>query len=139
MRSATPEQRQTFATEMQEAMRKRAETLPPGTRLDDWLGGQVGLSGQAIRNYLAAIREPKSGKIVERIEAALEVPSHHLGRHLGYGPSPTQRLDDLETRMNALDAVLQQVVEQLEELAPLSSRARPSKTPTGPGARKSRP
>lgn len=132
MPKATPEQRKAFAEALFEAMREPAQRLPPATRLDNWLGEQIGLSSQAVRNYLSAIREPKNAEIVEAIEDAVGVPRHHLGKHLGYGPNATQRLEALERRVDGLSEQLQQALELLQGVARTGARARPRRTPADP-------
>lgn len=132
MPRATEEQRSAFAEALFESMRKPALALPAATRLDEWLAEQVGLSSQAIRNYLSALREPKNAEIVASIEDALGVPRHHLGRHLGYGPSASQRLDVLEARVESMSVQLQQALELLQEVARPVPRVRRRRPPSDP-------
>jgi ribosome-binding protein aMBF1 (putative translation factor) len=113
MPKATDEQRRNFGDALREAM----SHANGQDRSDEWLAEQVGLSPQAIRNYLAGIREP-SRNVVAKIEDAVGVQRHELGRHLGIGPDITQQVVDLRAEVGQLRAELARVVRLLESVAP---------------------
>lgn len=128
MPKATDEQRKAFGDALRFAMRTHAEATGHPDRDDEWLGAQVGLTGQAIRNYLAGLREPKNAAIVEQLEDALTVPRYSLGRHLGYGPAVSEQWEELNRRVDALDRTLAQVLELLAALGqPVPPPAKPSR------------
>lgn len=115
MPRATPSQLKAFGHALSEALRDRAIDLPLGTRTDDWLGEQVGVSSQAIRNYLNGLREPNRTRVA-LMEAALDLEPHTLGRILGIGISDSERLDQLEAQVVTLNHEHARLLRQVESL-----------------------
>jgi hypothetical protein len=86
-------------------MRAKAKELGlgPAARMDEWLGRQIGMTPQAIRNYVTAQREPRNAAVVEAIEDALDLPRHRLGTFLGYGPPPFSMSPELLDQLGSIE------------------------------------
>lgn len=130
MPKATATERAAFASALADAIRDKAIHLDAGLRTDEWLAEQIDMSGQAIRNYLAGIREPNRRRVAQ-MEDALDVPRNSLGRHLGIGVSETDRLDLLEARVDGLAASLERALRLLEAISPPESQPRRSRPRAG--------
>lgn len=130
MPKATEAQRKAFGQALAEALRDKAIHLDAGLRTDEWLAREIGLSSQAVRNYLSGIREPNRGRVI-LIETVLDLDRNELGRHLGIGVSDSERLDQLEDRVAKMADDLQQALTLLRTLAPQATRPRSPRSRAG--------